>query len=47
VGDNSPGRVYDLIYVGKVKPAHVYEALYLIVIRLGRVQVRKQVFKRS
>jgi hypothetical protein len=45
-GDRSSGRVYDPIYMGKVKPACVYEALYMTVIRLSHVQVREQVFER-
>jgi hypothetical protein len=45
VGDSSSGRIHDLMYMGKVKPAHVYESLYMTVIRLSHVQVHKQVFK--
>jgi hypothetical protein len=37
VGYSSSGRVHDLMYMGKVKPSHVYEALYMTVIRVTRV----------
>jgi hypothetical protein len=45
VGDRSSGRVYDPIYMGKVKPACVYASLYMIVTKLSRVQVREQILK--
>jgi hypothetical protein len=35
VGDSSSGHVHDLIYVGKVKPTCVHEALYVIVVILA------------
>ena len=44
VGDSSPGRVYDPIYMGKVKPEHVYASLYTNFTKLALVQVREQIF---
>jgi len=44
VGDSSSGPVYDPIYAGKVSHAHIYIALYTIVTKLARVQVREQHF---
>jgi hypothetical protein len=46
VGDRSSGRIYDPIYTGKLNLAHIYEALYVIVTKLYRVQVCEQYFER-
>jgi hypothetical protein len=43
-GDNSSGRVYNPIYVGKAKPVCIYAALYVTVTKLACVQVREQHF---
>jgi len=36
-GEKSSVRIYDLIYTGKSKPAHVHEALYVIFIESSHV----------
>jgi hypothetical protein len=45
-GDKSSGCVYDPIYVGKSKLAHIYESLYATVINLSHLQVCEQDFER-
>ena len=37
MGWSSLGRIHDLMYTGKVKPSHVYEALYMTIIRVNHV----------
>jgi hypothetical protein len=41
---SSLGCIHNLMYMGKVKPARVYESLYMTVIMVAHVQLCAQVF---
>jgi hypothetical protein len=44
MSDSSSGHVHGDMYMGKVKPTHVYVALYVIFNIIAHIQVHKQLF---